>query len=465
MSRARIRFRLVLPIVFGFLALVLMAWDYENNRMIGLMGMGWDTGPPFWPYQAIYLLLFSINAPAFILSIPILKLLRLQTLSLQYGVWYPAIVICWWWAGTRIDFGILGRRHFRHEKPVACVLIMAAVFFLYIAAHVTLGEIRWWTEYGRDPSAARVATVLRTVGPVSWCLIFACGCALAAVRLLRRKIVSATEDSRGYWKAAIVAATCVVYALGIHRVDKALNPPFNYDECEVDRLYGLGCVHGTVVDESGKPISKIEVDLIPIHKTGDARWYGTRYERTDERGRSNINRVDAGDYLVGVNAFSAYGAPDAERPFATAYYPAAGKESDALSVTVARSSPLYLPSLRLRKLDLATIKINVLWSDGTRPERSNVYFKNVFYPRDGVIASQIDNGEGAFTLPKGFEYDAAASVDCDAGKTIESRESRPDQRIKVADGFTPSEMTLVIPGPRCFLWVNHDGALSKFLRW
>jgi hypothetical protein len=50
-----IRFRLVLPLVFGFLAAVLMTWDYENNRMVGLMGMGWDMGPPFWPYQAIYL--------------------------------------------------------------------------------------------------------------------------------------------------------------------------------------------------------------------------------------------------------------------------------------------------------------------------------------------------------------------------------------------------------------------------
>ena len=73
-----IRFRLVLPLVFGFLATVLMTWDDENNRMVGLMGMGWDMGPPFWPYQAIYLLLFTINAPAFVLSMPILKLLTFK---------------------------------------------------------------------------------------------------------------------------------------------------------------------------------------------------------------------------------------------------------------------------------------------------------------------------------------------------------------------------------------------------
>jgi len=70
-------------------------------------------------------------------------------------------------------------------------------------------------------------------------------------------------------------------------------------------------------------------------------------------------------------------------------------------------------------------------------------------------APQIDNGTGEFTLPKGFEYDAVASIECDAGKLIEPRMSRPDQRIKVADGLTPAEMTFIIPGPRCPLWVSH----------
>ena len=69
-------------------------------------GDGLDMGAPFWPYQAIYLLLFTVNAPAFVLSMPILRLLNLHTLSLQYGVWFPAIVGWWWWVGagsSRVD--------------------------------------------------------------------------------------------------------------------------------------------------------------------------------------------------------------------------------------------------------------------------------------------------------------------------------------------------------------------------
>lgn len=60
---------------------------------------------------------------------------------------------------------------------------------------------------------------------------------------------------------------------------------------------------------------------------------------------------------------------------------------------------------------------------------------------DGQLSCLDDNGTGKFTLPKSFEYDAVASVKWEAGKVIESRESRPDQRIKVADGLTPVEMT------------------------
>jgi len=455
MARASIRFRLLLPIVFGFLAAMLMLWDYENNRMIALMGMGWDMGPPFWPYQAIYLLLFTINAPAFVLSIPFLKLLNLQTLYLQYSVWLPAIVCWWWWLGTRIDFGIIGRRRYRHPKVFAGALATASLGLIYVAVRVSLDEVHWWMEYAHDSSPYRVPTLLRTIGPVLWCLLLAAGCVVAAIRFFQA-VSTQSEEKHHKSRLFLIGASFVApYIFAVHRWDKALNPPFNYNECEVDRLRGFGCVHGTVVDESGKPISRIEVDLVPVAKTGDARWYGTHNEWTDEQGRYNFNRMEPGEYLLGATAFSSFGAPDAERPYATAYYPAAENEGGASPVRVARSSPLYLPPLRLRKLEVATIKINILYSDGTRPERSNIYFKNVLYPRHGGTAPQIDNGTGEFTLPKGFEYDAVASVECDAGKVIESRESRPDQRIKVAGGLTPVEMTFVIPELRCALWVSH----------
>jgi hypothetical protein len=55
-------------------------------------------------------------------------------------------------------------------------------------------------------------------------------------------------------------------------------------------------------------------------------------------------------------------------------------------------------------------------------------------------------------IPVGFGYDARAKVDCDAGTRIETRESRPIQRLKVQDGSTLKELSFIIPGPACKLW-------------
>src|SRR6266436_2115384 len=40
-----IRFRLVLPLVFGFLAAVLMTWDYEKQSNVWIDGDGLGNGP------------------------------------------------------------------------------------------------------------------------------------------------------------------------------------------------------------------------------------------------------------------------------------------------------------------------------------------------------------------------------------------------------------------------------------
>jgi hypothetical protein len=371
---------------------------------------------------------------------------------LQYGIWFPAIVTWWWWLGARIDFGIIGQRRYRYPKVFAGALATTSLGLIYVAVRESIDEFHWWMQYGRDSSLFGTAPFLRTIGPVIWWVILAGGCALASKRLIQLRNSQPDKKPLNPQLFLIVAAILLLYVFAIHRWDKSLNPLPNHDQCETDHLYGLGCIHGTVMDENAKPISHIEVDLIPIGKTGDARLYGTRSEWTDEQGKYSLNRMEPGEYLLGVNAFSAFGAPDAERPFATAYYPAAVNEEEAVPIRIRRSLPLLLPPIRLHKLEVAIIKVNVLWSDGTRPSQSNILFQNILYPHHGGTAPQINGGIGVYAVPKGFDYDIFASVECDAGNRIESRESLPYQRITVADGLTPLEMTFVIPGPRCALW-------------
>ena len=130
--------------------------------MVQLMGMGWDMGPPFWPYQAVYDLLFTINAPAFVISIPILSLTNFRShFVLRYGVLFLAIVCWWWWIGTRIDFGILGGRRYRHAKRIAGLLAVVSVGLLFLAVHETLNEFHWWMEFGRGHSPYRLPTLFQ----------------------------------------------------------------------------------------------------------------------------------------------------------------------------------------------------------------------------------------------------------------------------------------------------------------
>ena|SRR5438445_1658559 len=170
-----IRFRVVLPLTLGFLALALFAWDYENERVVASMGMGWDTGPPIWPYRAVPLFSYAVNTPAYEISRPILKLLDLRTSSLQYAVWFSAIMALWWWIGTSIDFGLLDRRSYSHPKLVAGILFAGAVFLLSLAAHVGLDEYRLFQQYW--PGHPPIYAILPSAGRWPNTLVFfSCWC-------------------------------------------------------------------------------------------------------------------------------------------------------------------------------------------------------------------------------------------------------------------------------------------------
>jgi len=444
-----IRFRLVLPIVFGFLAVALMAWDYENQRMVEIVGMGWDTGPPMWPYRAISDLLFAVNAPAYVLAAPFFFFHYMQTASTRYPLLFPLIVFWWWWIGTRIDFGVLVWRHYRHPKLAAGLLVVIAVVPVYFGCVGALDGFEWWKEYGRTSPPVNSIVLIGIVGPALWFLVLASGALKGAIQLAKWRLPLPTETRPKYMKFAVGTTLFFLYVVVVALFGRTRPVIVDHDSCVIDRLNGLGCLHGNIVDESGKSVSGIMVDLIPTYKTGDARWIATKHDWTDEQGRYNLNQLEPGEYFLAVHGDDA---PDSDYPFATAYYPGVENETTASSVTITTSSHTNIDQLRLRRLEVMTIKVTVMWADGTRPERSNLRFHNATYPQQASIGRtepQVDDGMGQFTLPTGFEYDALAYVQCDSGKIIESRESRPVQHITVGKGSTPAGMTFVIPGPPC----------------
>jgi hypothetical protein len=212
------------------------------------------------------------------------------------------------------------------------------------------------------------------------------------------------------------------------------------------------------VDESNSPIRTIEVELIPLDKTGDQRWYATQREWTDADGKYKFPRVDPGVYVLAVQK---RGAPSERNPFAGVYYPGVDDEANADQIYVATGTLLELHPVRLQRIETVTLKIIVEFEDGTRPAWSNLLFYNPSFPDQGVIGDEapgISDGQGEFVIPVGFEYYARAKVDCDAGSRIETRESRPVQQLQISKQHFPSEVTFVIAGPPCTLWSPKDAA-------
>src|SRR5271168_111779 len=125
-----IRFRIIFPIIFGFLAIALFAWDYQNSRIYEEMAGYWDAGPPFWPYQAVPLLLFNINMPVYLFAYPFVRFLHLYTLTDRALILFPMIVYWWRWIGARLDYGVLGQKQFKYKKIMACVFILSAFSIL-----------------------------------------------------------------------------------------------------------------------------------------------------------------------------------------------------------------------------------------------------------------------------------------------------------------------------------------------
>jgi hypothetical protein len=214
---------------------------------------------------------------------------------------------------------------------------------------------------------------------------------------------------------------------------------------------GRGCIQGSVADEFGVPLKGIEIEVLPADKVGDDRWDNKKSAWTDTYGDYSVEHITPGEYLVAVHY---YGAPDARRPFPTTFYPGVDAETGAERILVREESPALLRQLRLHKLRLFGIIVDVLFEDGSKPESGSLLLHNPKFPNQAVIGDEsmpVAGGYGEFEIPVGFTYFARAAVQCDGGSKIETRESRPVQEINAGTDGT-MRLRLTIPGVACHLW-------------
>ena len=210
-------------------------------------------------------------------------------------------------------------------------------------------------------------------------------------------------------------------------------------------------VHGQVVDDRGLPIKGIEVDLVPSSKTGDEQWSQTVREWTNSQGEYLLKPEESGEYILAVLWD---GAPDAKHPFMTRYYPDAADEPSAERLDITEARHTELKPMRLHPLSLVKVAVKVEWSDGTPEKNAGLLFRNELFPHQATIGNEsVSVAENdSVALPEGFEYNANAAVQCDAGKKIEQRES-PRVYFTTLPGKTPKEaLEFVLTGSPCKVW-------------
>jgi hypothetical protein len=164
------RLRTILPTVIGVGSLPLILWDIRNERVIGSMGMAWDTGAPIWPYQTSDILLRLLNGPAYFIATPIANALRLVPPS-HYLLVFPAILIWWWFIGLRLDHGLVTPQT-SWRWPVFSLLVVLAALLTWAATSISNDGFRWWFKYaGAFSRVDALLMMTRFLTPAAWCAV------------------------------------------------------------------------------------------------------------------------------------------------------------------------------------------------------------------------------------------------------------------------------------------------------
>jgi hypothetical protein len=172
------RLRTIFPAVALVISVPLLIWDLYNEGVIAAMGMGWDTGPPVWPYQTPMILFFSLNFPAYFVSIPVANAFGL-IVPMHYLVVFPATVLWWWLFGLTLDNGANTRRF-----PLVFPIVLAGAL-LWMAL---TDSYRQSFGYGSHHTGVETTLlILRSLAPILWALLLALFTARAAMQAARTK--------------------------------------------------------------------------------------------------------------------------------------------------------------------------------------------------------------------------------------------------------------------------------------
>jgi hypothetical protein len=162
-------------------------------------------------------------------------------------------------------------------------------------------------------------------------------------------------------------------------------------------MVASGALSGTVVDESGKPVAGLELDLLGLHGSEEEFIH---HETTSARGAFHYKGMPAGNYLIGINLSSQ---PNVDTPYARTYAPGVSDRGQAQIIHLAPGQKLSNIRIQLSpRLRLRTVHVHVKWPAGRSVGR-------------GVWVTTDDTREGITDIEE-TKADGSASVQCFVAK-------------------------------------------------
>ena len=191
----RVPYRVLLPVIFCSISAGLMFWEWRHLAE----WTGYDAGRPFWPCQIPNAIVGWLNLPALILALPLHVFAIYWDYPQHYFFLLPCIAILWWFVGTRLDFGLLGKGSNRQRKVFATGIAICTVGALLLLLDNLHSTYLWWHKWGRQDGihwnwkdlnwSPLLGDVLGGMALAVWFLLFSFAF-LRAIAILRRSEIS-----------------------------------------------------------------------------------------------------------------------------------------------------------------------------------------------------------------------------------------------------------------------------------
>jgi hypothetical protein len=202
----------------------------------------------------------------------------------------------------------------------------------------------------------------------------------------------------------------------------------------------MGSLSGRVVDQEGRPVNGLQVNLLLAKGVTGARPV-VDYDETEEDGRFSLDEVPAGRYVLAVNFAGRRSLNGA--PFMPSYFPKAASSIDADVITITDGVPVELGDFILQKR-YPTVEISgvVVTPDGKPVPGAPVYLEQSGGDRDSSKAVWTDAG-GRF-VQQAFEsvtYTLRAIAHNPTSVAVESERVE----VKAAKDTPPVRLIIKLP--------------------